>query len=371
MKIIKNIIFVLTALSLLFVSITSCSDNDAIDNGVDNGQDGEQATLVTIAPTIEWGINSSDVKAKQNKSLSLSLSTDTLLRFANESKGITLDYKFNDDKLVATSMTQANISSINNVVKGWLKGYNELASSETSLLYTSKDNVTLAYGKILQGSENPYASVAWTYIDAEEESLTSGPDYSPSGTENGHDYIDLGIGIGWATQNVGASSPEKTGGYYMWGETTTSSNCWWWYYSLYKGSSSSYLDEDKFYTPYSNISGTKYDAAKVKMGGNWRMPTRAEMSSLINNCEITVGTMNDTEGFIVTGPSGKSIFIPKTGRQKKEDIQYKSSSTYMWSSTTDGKQCAYYLSISSKGKGSITFEDKYYGFTIRGVVDLK
>lgn len=31
---------------------------------------------------------------------------------------------------------------------------------------------------------------------------------------------------------------------------------------------------------------TNYDAAKVKMGGNWRMPTRAECTSLINNCEI-------------------------------------------------------------------------------------
>lgn len=44
---------------------------------------------------------------------------------------------------------------------------------------------------------------------------------SPTGYENGHGYVDLGLSVKWATMNVGASSPTDYGGYYAWGETRT------------------------------------------------------------------------------------------------------------------------------------------------------
>ena len=46
-----------------------------------------------------------------------------------------------------------------------------------------------------------------------------------SGTESGHDYVDLGLtsGTKWATCNVGASNPQDYGNYYAWGEVTTKS----------------------------------------------------------------------------------------------------------------------------------------------------
>ena len=45
-----------------------------------------------------------------------------------------------------------------------------------------------------------------------------------SGTSNGHDYVDLGLSVKWATCNVGASSPSDYGDYYAWGETSTKSS---------------------------------------------------------------------------------------------------------------------------------------------------
>ena len=44
-----------------------------------------------------------------------------------------------------------------------------------------------------------------------------------SGTEDGHDYVDLGLtsGTKWATANIGAKTPQDYGNYYAWGETTT------------------------------------------------------------------------------------------------------------------------------------------------------
>ncbi|MCD8312741.1 MAG: leucine-rich repeat protein [Bacteroidales bacterium] len=50
-------------------------------------------------------------------------------------------------------------------------------------------------------------------------------DDSPqTGTINGHEYIDLGLSVKWATCNVGASSPSDCGDYFAWGETSTKSS---------------------------------------------------------------------------------------------------------------------------------------------------
>lgn len=347
------------------MNITSCNDRDTLL------EDGDSNTITKIIPTMDWGTSQSDVRSKQSTEFSLIVSTETQLRYADKMQEITIDYNFEKGKLTSASLTQARISSIDDMVKYWLKGYKQLAKSETTLLYVSQNNTTLAYGKILKGSECNYASIAWTYID-ESEVTNDGPDFSPSGQENGYDYVDLGIGIGWAVQNVGASSPEKSGGYYMWGETTTRTNCWWWYYSLYTGDVNSYLDESKFYTPYSNISGTNYDAAKAKMGGKWRMPTRAELYTLFNNCEFKVGEYNGVEGFIVTGTSGKSIFLPNSGLQEKDEVKY--MSVYLWSSTTYGKSRAYRLNCITKNfpnNSGVSYERKWCGMPIRGVIDLE
>jgi hypothetical protein len=41
------------------------------------------------------------------------------------------------------------------------------------------------------------------------------------GRENGHEWVDLGLSVKWATCNVGAVSPASYGNYYAWGETST------------------------------------------------------------------------------------------------------------------------------------------------------
>ena len=43
--------------------------------------------------------------------------------------------------------------------------------------------------------------------------------FGQSGTLNGHEYVNLGLSVKWATCNVGASRPEQCGTYYAWGET--------------------------------------------------------------------------------------------------------------------------------------------------------
>ena len=40
----------------------------------------------------------------------------------------------------------------------------------------------------------------------------------------GHDFVDLGLSVKWATCNIGAKDPTEYGDYFAWGETVTKSH---------------------------------------------------------------------------------------------------------------------------------------------------
>ena len=44
---------------------------------------------------------------------------------------------------------------------------------------------------------------------------------------NGHDYVDLGLSVKWATMNLGAAKISDPGGYYAWGETGKKDDYTW------------------------------------------------------------------------------------------------------------------------------------------------
>ena len=117
----------------------------------------------------------------------------------------------------------------------------------------------------------------------------------------GHEYVDLGLSVKWATCNVGASSPEDIGFHFVWGEIGASEN----------GSYSTVYIEDSNLT---SIVGDKaYDAAAANWGGLWRMPTSKELSELTDDCEWEWAAQNGRTGYKVTGPNGNSIFLPAAG----------------------------------------------------------
>lgn len=115
---------------------------------------------------------------------------------------------------------------------------------------------------------------------------------------NGHEYVDLGLSVKWATCNVGANSPSDYGNYYAWGETTTK--------EIYTDENSKTYGKDLL-----DIAGnSEYDAARACWGETWRLPTKEEMEELWDKCTWTWTTQDDHNGFVVTGPSGNSIFLP-------------------------------------------------------------
>jgi hypothetical protein len=171
------------------------------------------------------------------------------------------------------------------------------------------------------------------------------------------DAIDLGLSVKWASCNVGAATPEGYGGYYGWADPTgtkTSKN----------------LSDYPSANPPSNICGTEYDMARAKWGGNWRLPTQAEMQELVNSCTWTWTTQNGVNGMKVTGTNGNSIFLPAAGYRFGTDMYYVGSSADYWSGTLNERYAtAYYLDFSDYGGYDVNFiGDRNYGFPVRPVV---
>ena len=131
-----------------------------------------------------------------------------------------------------------------------------------------------------------------------------------------YEAVDLGLSVKWATFNVGATKPEEIGEYYAWGEVKEK--------EYYDENTYKHLNTDIG----KNICGTKYDVAHVKWGGNWRMPTIAEVDEL-EECVQEWTNVNGVIGLKIIGPNGNNIFLPVTG-MKEENLIYCEDSGLYW-----------------------------------------
>ncbi|MDO5342671.1 MAG: hypothetical protein Q4F69_09505 [Bacteroidia bacterium] len=189
-----------------------------------------------------------------------------------------------------------------------------------------------------------------------------------------HAYVDLGLpsGLLWATCNVGADKPEDYGDYFAWGETTTKSTYNW---STYKWCNGDYDNLTKYNTDsdYGTVDNKTVldpedDAAHVKWGGAWRMPTKTEMKELKDNCTSEWTTQNGVNGRKFTGPNGESIFLPAAGYYYGGSLYNAGSYGDYWSSSlyTDGPYFACYLYFDS-GNVGMYYDNRSYGQSVRPV----
>ena len=193
----------------------------------------------------------------------------------------------------------------------------------------------------------------------------------PTGTIEGHGYVDLGLSVKWATQNVGASSPSDYGGYYAWGETETKSSYDW-------DNCFDCLDDtgDSWGTykigGKTSISPTSgHDTARENWGGTWRMPTDAEFDELCDKCTWTWTSQGGHNGYLVTSKTnGTSIFLPAAGWRSGTDTYDGGEGGDYWSSTL-GSLYSYFARILSFGS-SYHHTNNYYrriGQSVRPVTD--
>ena len=136
------------------------------------------------------------------------------------------------------------------------------------------------------------------------------------------------------------------------------------------GKSNSTLLSEGYIDSTGNLTAA-HDAATVHLGSPWRMPTDAEFSALINNCNTTWTTRNGVYGRLITGRgtyADKSIFLPAAGYGNGPGLYNSGSHGHYWSSTpySDLSDNAWYLGFYSDGIGRGSFS-RYYGQSVRAV----
>lgn len=115
--------------------------------------------------------------------------------------------------------------------------------------------------------------------------------------------VDLGLpsGTRWAKYNLGAQKEGEAGFYYEWGGTVEKTSG----FSTWTGGT--VLDD-------------AHDAAHLKLGGNWAIPTIAQFEELKNNCTLQAMGTSTT--------SSPPLYIVFTSNINKEKITFFSAGYY-------------------------------------------
>lgn len=192
---------------------------------------------------------------------------------------------------------------------------------------------------------------------------------------NGHEYVDLGLSVMWATCNIGGTSPEDYGSYFAWGETNPKDLYDW---SNYKYYNKQYDLIVKYYNGNKNRLDLSDDAAHVNWGGKWRIPTETEWTELVENCtakrEISI-QLPDGLGQVSYGGikfiskiNGNSIILPFAGGAVMRELDDVRNNGFYWSSTlySDDSTKAWGLYVDSSG-GGVAILLRAYGQSIRPV----
>ena len=168
--------------------------------------------------------------------------------------------------------------------------------------------------------------------------------------------IDLGLSVNWSSTNVGAEAPEMCGDYFCWGDIKPEK----------------FYDEEYCSTFKQNISeisgNSDHDAALANCGKEWRIPTEEEFEELRTKCIWKWKSYKGMKGYMITGPSGKSIFLPAAGSRIGLNLNDLKNMGYYWTATGDAEDntLAFLMRLTKDGV-SICREFRYLGCSIRPV----
>jgi len=236
--------------------------------------------------------------------------------------------------------------------------------------------------EVKQGKSSAALAVAAILKQLEEIKAKIGGTPTPPSTEE-VEYVDLGLpsGLKWAARNLGANSPEQPGDYYAWGETAPKEDYGTDTYKYFKGVTLEGGSREHRLTKYCTdaelglngfTDGKKQleptdDAATVRLGAPWRMPTEAEAEELLAGCTWTKETINDIPCLRATSKTnGKSIVICVSGFMSGTINDTRGTMTMLWTSTLYSGECDRGVTFLELGKE--TFNPAVgYGFRFLGL----
>ncbi len=169
--------------------------------------------------------------------------------------------------------------------------------------------------------------------------------------------VDLGLPSGtlWADRNLGSKDKYGNGFLYTWGSITPTM----------QQNLQQQIDRE-------NIVRTSYDVASVNLGNEWGLPLEVQIAELISTCKWEWGNKNGNNGYRVTGPNGKSIFLPASGCIVGKEIKYCGQFGYYWTGESKSKKSSFARELLI-GIGEINIESgrKNVGRSIRAVYNKK
>lgn len=190
---------------------------------------------------------------------------------------------------------------------------------------------------------------------------------------NESEEVDLGLSVLWRGTNLGASSAaEYRPYYYAWGETAWHTGSYDWM---------GYSDQEYNKMPMDICGNSAYDAAAAALGNGWRMPSKTELEELVDKCSVMfVDEFTDSKGvtaagFLLSGPSGQTVFIPASGISVPvSGVTQYGAYAYLWSGQIFEDQDnvhdkAHSLVLWKGGSPSVSVSDRFCGLAIRPVKD--
>lgn len=208
---------------------------------------------------------------------------------------------------------------------------------------------------------------------------------NPVARANGYEFVDLGLPSGtlWATKNIGANSPTEYGLYFPWASTTGYKNATEHKFDFNEGNTP-YIDNAKIYKyqakddTNTGVHDDKLeldiedDAAAFNMGGAWRMPSKDQFNELRNNTDKSWTSIDGVNGYKLTSKKNSDlfIFIPVAGYCYGSSFDGAGSDGFVWSRSLfpGDSRYAYDLYFNSEGFGYSDSNDRYFGFSVRGVL---
>ena len=195
-------------------------------------------------------------------------------------------------------------------------------------------------------------------------------------TESGHEYVDMGLSVKWATMNVGATIVEEGGDYFAWGEVERKESYIWdnYHYGNSRTTLTKYCESEEYGTvDNKTMLDLLDDAAYMNWGGKWRMPTYNEWDELLRNSTWTWVEQNGVKGVRVRSTkNGNCIFLPTTGYKVGADLNYKDVIVGFWSGSLskNGSYMSYGVSIENPNNTASFYGfNRYNGYPVRAVMD--
>ena len=269
------------------------------------------------------------------------------------------------------------------------------SATNQKIVWSSSDDtiaIVSSYG-VIRGVSIGSTTITATSVDGGKKAICNVTVTKASSIVATPEIVDLGLSVKWASFNLGATRPDEFGDYFAWGETEP-------YYlpgyalstdPLWKeGKEAGYEWASYRWSMGTDYSLTKYcyygngyngfydgisilepedDAAHIKLGDFWRIPTNAEWTELVDSCTWEWSSLYGENGFRVIGPNGNSIFLPAAGYRSERSLNSRGDRGYYWasclSSRSEGASALHFLSdyLINDLSGS----SRYCGLSIRPV----